>query len=63
MPETVRRSGLAWSGWSPSCSEKRAKRRQDELGEGALDRVLDSVITANGGPLPDDVAVFCVSKV
>jgi serine phosphatase RsbU (regulator of sigma subunit) len=35
---------------------------RDELGEGALDRVLDSVITANGGPLPDDVAVFCVSK-
>lgn len=35
---------------------------KDDLGEGALDRVLDSVITANGGPLPDDVAVFCVSK-
>ena len=33
-----------------------------ESAEGALDRVLDSVIMANGGPLPDDVAVFCVSK-
>jgi serine phosphatase RsbU (regulator of sigma subunit) len=40
-----------------ACQEAR-----DELGEGALDRVLDSVIAANGGPLPDDVAVFCVSK-
>jgi serine phosphatase RsbU (regulator of sigma subunit) len=35
---------------------------RDELAEGALDRVLDSVITANGGALPDDAAVFCVSK-
>jgi serine phosphatase RsbU (regulator of sigma subunit) len=35
---------------------------REELCEGALDRVLRSVITANGGPLPDDVAVFCVSK-
>jgi serine phosphatase RsbU (regulator of sigma subunit) len=35
---------------------------RDELGEGALDRVLDSVITANGGPLPDDVAIFGVSR-
>jgi serine phosphatase RsbU (regulator of sigma subunit) len=35
---------------------------RDQLGEGALDRVLDSIITANGGPLPDDVAVFCVSR-
>ena len=33
-----------------------------ELDEGSLDRILDSVITANGGPLPDDAALFCVSR-
>jgi serine phosphatase RsbU (regulator of sigma subunit) len=35
---------------------------RDEFDNRALDRVLDGVMTANGGPLPDDVAVFCVSK-
>jgi serine phosphatase RsbU (regulator of sigma subunit) len=34
----------------------------DEWGDVALDRVLDNVIAANGGPLPDDVAVLCVSR-
>lgn len=34
----------------------------DELAGHALDRVLGAVIGANGGPLPDDVAVLCVSK-
>lgn len=32
------------------------------LDEHALDRVLASVTTANGGPLPDDVAILCVSR-
>jgi hypothetical protein len=35
---------------------------RDELGNRTLDRVLDGVMMANGGPVPDDVAVFCVSK-
>lgn len=33
-----------------------------EVGEHAVDRVLGSVITANGGPLPDDVALLCVTN-
>jgi hypothetical protein len=30
--------------------------------ERCLDSVLTDVISANGGPLPDDVAVLCVSR-
>ena len=32
------------------------------LDERVLDRVLTSVTMANGGPLPDDIAVLCVSR-
>lgn len=46
-------------------SELQPEACQETTGEWdglALDRVLESVITANGGPLPDDVAVLCVSR-
>jgi serine phosphatase RsbU (regulator of sigma subunit) len=38
------------------------RETRDGLDERALDRVLVGVTLANGGPLPDDVAVLCVSR-
>jgi serine phosphatase RsbU (regulator of sigma subunit) len=38
------------------------RETRDGLDERALNRVLTGVMIANGGPLPDDVAVLCVSR-
>ena len=38
------------------------REAHDGLDERALDRLLARVTSANGGPLPDDVAVLCVSR-
>ena len=38
------------------------RETRDGLDERVLDRILTGVTIANGGPLPDDVAVLCVSR-
>jgi serine phosphatase RsbU (regulator of sigma subunit) len=39
------------------------RETRDRLDERVLDRILTGVTIANGGPLPDDVAVFSVSRI
>jgi serine phosphatase RsbU (regulator of sigma subunit) len=38
------------------------RETRDGLDERVLDRILTGVTITNGGPLPDDVAVLCVSR-